>query len=100
MRHLSAFLLAFVTFAAAAQQSANTTQARLAAQNALFTEYWETNLKMNPTQATQIGDYRYNDKLTDYSLAGITRHHDIAASFLTRIKAISPEGFSEEDRTS
>jgi len=66
----------------------------------LFTEYWETNLKMNPTLATQVGDYRYNDKLGDYSLAGLMRQHEMNESFLKRIKAISPEGFSEEDRTS
>jgi len=100
MRHLSAVLLVFFTFAAVAQQSASTAGSRLAAQNALFTEYWETNLKMNPTLATQVGDYRYNDKLGDYSLAGLMRQHEMNESFLKRIKAISPEGFSEEDRTS
>ena len=31
---------------------------------------------------------------------GIVKRHDINAGFLARIKAISPEGFSEEDRTS
>ncbi|HJT17098.1 MAG TPA: DUF885 domain-containing protein [Thermoanaerobaculia bacterium] len=73
---------------------------RLAAQNALFTEYWETQLKLNPTLATAVGDYRYNDKLGDYSLAGVARRHEIAAGFLKRIQAISTEGFGEEDRTS
>src|SRR5579884_2508132 len=73
---------------------------RLAAQNALFAEYWETNLKLNPTLATSVGDYRYNDKLGDYSLAGVAKRHDITAEFLKRIKAISTDGFGEEDRTS
>src|SRR5438105_2594773 len=74
--------------------------ARLAAQNALFKDYWETTLRLNPTLATNVGDYRYNDKLGDYSLAGIARRHDISAGFLARIKAISADGFSEEERTS
>ena len=73
---------------------------RLAKQNALFAESWETNLKLNPTQATGVGDYRYNDKLGDYSLAAVIKRHDINEDFLKRIKAISTEGFSEEDRTS
>jgi len=73
---------------------------RLAKQNALFAESWETNLKLNPTLATNVGDYRYNDKLGDYSLAAIQKRHEISEDFLKRIKAISPEGFSEEDRTS
>ena len=84
----------------AAQPQTPTVAARLAAQNALFNEYWETQLKLNPTLATAVGDYRYNDKLGDYSLAGIARRHDTTASFLARVKAISTEGFSEEDRTS
>jgi len=82
-----------------AQEKASV-ESRLAAQNALFTEFWETNLKLNPTQATAVGDYRYNDKLPDNSLAGIGRRHDITAGFLSRVKAISTDGFGEEDRTS
>ena len=100
MRSLSFVAVAFVAFAAVAQQPPSTVDARLAAQNALFADYWETNLKLNPTQATQVGDYRYNDKLGDASLAAIKQRHDIDQSFLTRIKAISTDGFSEEDRTS
>jgi uncharacterized protein (DUF885 family) len=97
----AAFALLVSPLSASAQaKPANSIEARLAAQNALFGEYWETNLKLNPTQATAVGDYRYNDKLGDYSLAAVTRRHEISAGFLARIKAISPEGFSEEDRTS
>src|SRR6266581_5509470 len=91
--------LAFTTLSAQ-PEPANTVEARLAAQNALFAESWETNLKLAPTQATAVGDYRYNDKLGDNSLAAIARRQEIEAGFLARIKAISPEGFSEEDRTS
>src|ERR1051326_7615401 len=99
MRKLLLLLLA--AFPIVAQQpSANSVDARLAAQNALFQDYWETTLKLNPTLATNVGDYRYNDKLGDYSLAGVARRHDISASFLGRIKAIATDGFSEEDRTS
>ena len=81
-------------------QSTPSAAARLASQKTLFAESWETNLKLSPTLATAVGDYRYNDQLGDNSLAAITRRHDINAAYLARIKAISPEGFSEEDRTS
>lgn len=73
---------------------------RLSDQNALFAEAWETNLKLSPTLATAVGDYRYNDQLGDDSLAAVQHRHDLDAALLARIKAISPEGFSEEDRTS
>ena len=93
--------LALATISLSAQpKPANATDVRLAAQNALFDEYWETNLKLNPTQATDVGDYRYNDKLGDNSLAAVAHRHELNAAFLARIKAISPEGFSEEERTS
>lgn len=94
---LSATLIVIASAALAAEPSV---AERLAKQNALFAESWETNLKLNPTQATAVGDYRYNDKLGDYSLAAIMKRHEINEDFLKRIKAISPEGFSEEDRTS
>ena len=81
-------------------QEKSTVSSRLAAQNTLFNDYWETTLKLNPTLATSVGDYRYNDKLGDYSLAGVAHRHDVTAAFLRRVKAISTEGFGEEDRTS
>lgn len=93
--------LVFGTVSASAQpKPANSVESRLAAQNALFDESWQTDLKLSPTRATAVGDYRYNDKLGDNSLAAIAHRHEINAGFLARIKAISPAGFGEEDRTS
>ena len=94
--------LAAITLLVAASAFAQTpsVETRLATQKTLFNESWETNLKLSPTLATAIGDYRYNDQLGDNSLAAILRHHEINAAYLVRIKAISPNGFSEEDRTS
>ena len=48
---------------------------RLAAQNALFDEQYESDLRNFPDRATAYGDYRYNDKLAEYSLAAIARRH-------------------------
>ncbi len=86
--------------AALAQAPAIPVATRVAAQNALFAESWQTNLKLSPTLATSVGDYRYNDQLGDYSLAATARRHEINAAYLARIKAISPEGFSDSDRIS
>src|ERR1700756_2089883 len=95
------FASALVVVTAFAQpKPAGTVEARLAAQNALFEDYWQTTLRLSPTQATAVGDYRYNAKLGDFSLAAVARRHEISAGYLARIKAISPEGFSEEERTS
>jgi len=40
---------------------------RLAAQNALFDEEYESDLREFPERATDFGDYRYNDKLADHT---------------------------------
>ncbi|MGA8809789.1 MAG: DUF885 domain-containing protein [Thermoanaerobaculia bacterium] len=104
MRKLVSTVIAialFATFSASAQtKPADSAERRLAAQNALFEDFWQTSLKLNPTQATAVGDYRYNDKLGDNSLAAVVRRNEINTSFLAKIKAISTDGFSEEDRTS
>ena len=47
----------------------------LAAQNALFDEQYESDLRNFPERATAFGDYRYNDKLNDYSLDAIMQRH-------------------------
>jgi uncharacterized protein (DUF885 family) len=95
----SALVLGTLT-TSAQPKPADSVDARLAAQNALFEESWQTNLKLAPTLATAVGDDRYNDRLGDNSLAAVAARHEINAGFLARIKSISPEGFSEEDRTS
>jgi uncharacterized protein (DUF885 family) len=96
-----AAFVVFATFSGSPQaKPADSAEVRLAAQNALFEDFWQMNLKLNPTQATAVGDYRYNDKLGDNSLAAVVRRNEINAVFLTKIKSISADGFSEEDRTS
>ncbi|MCU1239841.1 MAG: hypothetical protein JWO71_567 [Candidatus Acidoferrum typicum] len=73
---------------------------RLAAQNALFDEQYESDLRNFPTRATSFGDYRYNDQLPDYSLAAIARHNETDHAFLSRLNAIGTTGFSDQDQLS
>ena len=70
---------------------------RVAKQNALFEEFYQTELKNSPERATAYGDYRYNSQLAQYSLAEIARQHAEADDFLARLKAISPDGTSDKD---
>jgi uncharacterized protein (DUF885 family) len=72
----------------------------VATQNALFEEYYQTQLKLSPEMATAVGDYRYNDKLDDRSLAGVEDEHKIGDGFLERLKAIPTDGFAEQDALS
>jgi uncharacterized protein (DUF885 family) len=73
---------------------------RLAAQNALFEEQYESDLRNFPERATAYGDYRYNDKLAGYSLDAIAQRHKTDAAFLARLKAIPSTGFSDQDQLS
>jgi uncharacterized protein (DUF885 family) len=73
---------------------------RIAAQNAIFNEEYESDLRNFPRLATAVGDYRFNDKLTDYSLEAIANRHKADESFLGRLEAISTTGFSEQDQLS
>jgi uncharacterized protein (DUF885 family) len=72
----------------------------LAAQNALFEEQYETDLRNFPERATAYGDYRYNDKLADRSLEAIARFHKSDVDFLARLQAIPTTGFSGQDQLS
>src|SRR5258705_4528 len=73
---------------------------RLAAQNALFDEQYESDLRNFPTRATAYGDYRYNDKLGDYSLAAIAERNQTDRGFLSRLNAVGTKGFSDQDQLS
>ncbi|MGB9431808.1 MAG: DUF885 domain-containing protein, partial [Candidatus Acidiferrum sp.] len=70
------------------------------AQNALFDEYYETELRSFPERATAFGDYRYNDQLADYSLAAIARRDRSNRAFLSRLQSIPTAGFSDQDQLS
>ncbi len=91
---LCCVLLSAITTASAKGSSV---ESRLAQQNALFDEQYESDLKAHPEVATAYGDYRYNDQLNDYSLAEIERQHQRDESFLARLKAISTASFPEPD---
>jgi uncharacterized protein (DUF885 family) len=75
-------------------------ESRVAAQNSLFEEYYQSELKAHPERATAFGDYRYNDRLEEVSLAAIKSLHDSDQRFLGRLEAIPTQGFSEQDALS
>jgi uncharacterized protein (DUF885 family) len=74
-----------------------TVDSRLTAQNALFEELYQNDLKNSPERATSVGDYRYNDQLSDRSLDAIGHRHMEDVGFMTGLKAISTTGFPEQD---
>ncbi|XWK69033.1 DUF885 family protein [Tunturiibacter gelidiferens] len=69
----------------------------MAAQNDLFEEIYQADLKSNPERATAVGDYRYNDKLADYSVEAIIQQNTANQANLRRLSAIDAAGFPEQD---
>jgi len=73
---------------------------RLAQQNAIFDEQYESDLRNFPERATSFGDYRYNDKLAEYSLDAIQQRHKTDLDFLKRLAAVPTNGFTDQDQLS
>jgi uncharacterized protein (DUF885 family) len=90
-------LVFFVSGTACVAQAPASVDSRNAAQNTLFEEIYQTQLKNSPETATAFGDYRYNDQLDDDSLAAVEREHAADVDYLSKLKAISSAGMPEQD---
>jgi len=73
---------------------------RRKALNDLFHEYWEDYLKHNPEFASSIGDLRYNDQISDYSVRAANETVARERKFLLRLAAIDPTGFTADEKIS
>jgi uncharacterized protein (DUF885 family) len=100
MRVYLTLLVLIAAAASAVAQDLKPVTERLAAQNALFDEQYETDLRNFPERATAFGDYRYNDRLNDYALDAIMRRHETDESFLKRLEAIPTTDFPDQDQLS
>jgi uncharacterized protein (DUF885 family) len=79
--------------ASAAPASAEVATDKAARLTALYDQYWEEVLKLNPVQATFQGDNRYNDQLPDFGSAQFRQQqHDFTTRWLKTIEDIGPEG--------
>jgi uncharacterized protein (DUF885 family) len=96
----AAALISACTSLHPSMHSAAAPEARLAAQNALFEEYYQEQLKNHPETATAYGDFRYNDRLDDDSLAAQLKYHARDEDYRRRLDAISTDGFAEQDALS
>ncbi len=97
-------LIALIAVAACTTQASKPAavpmESRLAAQNALFEDEYQADLKAHPERATAYGDYRYNDRLDERSLEALGAEHAIDEEYLRRLQTISTVGFAEHDRLS
>lgn len=73
---------------------------RRAALNGIFKEYWDANLEHSPEFASMIGDSRFNDKVSDYSVKAVNDWLAVEQNYLMRLAAIDPTGFTDQEKTS
>ncbi len=68
--------------------------------NAIFTDYWEDQLKHEPEFASSIGDNRYNDQLRDYSVQAYNESLSHERGFLSRLAEVDTAGMSTQEQLS
>jgi uncharacterized protein (DUF885 family) len=66
----------------------------------LFAEIWEDNLKHSPEYASYLGDKRYNDQLTDYSVQAVNASLERGRAFIERLSEIDTTGLPEQEQLS
>ncbi len=81
-----------------AQTAGQTLEVRRAELNRLLADEWEYSLRTQPEFATQIGDNRYNDRLSDFSDKAIADDLAHTRQSLARFEAIDVTGFPEQEK--
>jgi uncharacterized protein (DUF885 family) len=81
-----------------AHAAKQTLAARRAELNRLLADDWEYTLRTQPELATQVGDNRYNDRVSDYSDKAIADDLEHARQSLARFEAIDVAGFPEQEK--
>lgn len=66
----------------------------------LIHDFWDDTLKHDPELASAVGDSRYNDQVSDYSVAAINDRLAREQNDLLRLAAIDPTGFTDEQQRS
>jgi uncharacterized protein (DUF885 family) len=88
-----ALLIPFL--ARAADQTLDSRRAEL---SRLLADEWEYTLRTQPELATQVGDNRFNDRVSDYSDKAIAADLEHARQSLARFEAIHVDGFPEQEK--
>jgi len=82
------------------QSSPAPVEERRSALNELFSDYWQAYLARNPEFASTIGDKRYNDQISDYSVQAYNDWLAREREFMLKLAAIDTAGMTEQERIS
>lgn len=65
--------------------------------NAVFAQIWEDHLSHSPEFASTIGDKRWNDQLTDYSVEAYNAELERGREYLLKLGEIDTAGMDEQE---
>ena len=97
----AAFLVIALAARAQALSAAPTSvEGNRKALNQIFEDYWQDNLVHSPEFASTLGDKRYNDQISDYSVKAFNESLAREQGFLTRLAAIDDTGLTDQEKIS
>jgi uncharacterized protein (DUF885 family) len=64
----------------------------------LLARYWDFRMSESPEDATRFGDDRFNDKLSDPSLAHVPERRKALEGFLASFQAVPAQGLADQQR--
>ncbi len=85
-------------FATAAPDAPADVATRHAQLRAIADDYWALFLRESPEAATGFGEYKYNSKWSDYSLAHVPVVQKETEALLKRARALDTTGLSDSDQ--
>ncbi len=94
----SALLVPTAGIAANTPASSQSAEAKATQLNALYEQFWEESLQLNPLRATFQGDSRYNDRLPNFLSPEFRQQsRDFTARWLDKVEAVGSEGLQGQD---
>ncbi|HEY0795086.1 MAG TPA: DUF885 domain-containing protein, partial [Acidisarcina sp.] len=96
----AAALLAALCTLSLPAHAADSVQDKRKALNAIFSDYWEFRLRHDPEMASTLGDKRYNDQLSDYSVKAYNEDLERGRGFIERLSAIDTAGLTDQEKLS
>ena len=95
---LTMMIMLLIARGVAAQASEQSVDARRAELKRLLADEWEYTLRIRPELATNVGDNRYNDRLSDLSRQAISEELEHTRQALAKFEALNVSGFPEQEK--
>ncbi len=68
--------------------------------NAIYADIWQDRLRSDPEFASSIGDTRYNDQLSDYTVKAYNDRLDRGRQYLVRLSEVDATGLTQQEKLS